>query len=155
MRYLHEDTPYRITDVDILMTKHQEKLYKKVHQAQRSKLGAGVDPKTKQGKLNHATLRRICHAVLDPELDKFAKYRSSVRNVNTWYDTKDKDSGATIFHERTCGMPYAPAYGDRVRIGYYIAAPSAKLSLLAKMCHQVCRVERKKLLISTDWPVTL
>ena len=41
------------------------------------------------------------------------------------------------------------------RIGYYIAAPSAKLSLLAKMCHQVRRVEHKKLLIFTDWPVTL
>ncbi len=118
-------------------------------------MGVGADPETQQGRLNHATLRRICHASLNLELDKFATVKNDVAHVNKWFESSDNDYGASVYFKWTRGTSYAPVYTERVSMAYHMAAPSAKLCFLAKICYQVCRVEKRKLLIFSDWPVTL
>ena len=74
--------PYRITTVDLQMTGLQKQLYRKVHAEQRSRMSVGKDPEMHQGRLNHATFRRLCHVALNPELDKFATVKNNVQHVN-------------------------------------------------------------------------
>ncbi len=96
--------PYRTTTVELKMDSIQADLYRGVYSEQQTKLGAGKDSQGQQGRINHAvhaTLRRLCHAGLNPELDKFAKVQHNVRNVNQWFESKDKDYGASVFHMRT------------------------------------------------------
>ena len=37
----------------------------------------------------------------------------------------------------------------------YMSTLSAKLSFLAGLCRQICLIEKRKLLVFADWPLTL
>ena len=106
-------------------------------------------------------LRFLINVIFDCEYCDDLKYISKnvknefIKTFNNDDESKENAYEAFIYHKRTRENRYASAYSDRISMAYYMAAPSAKLSFLVKICHQVCRVERKKLLMFTDWPVTL
>lgn len=49
--------------------------------------------------------------------------------------------------------PELPAYGDRPGMDLYVASPSPKPKLIAKMAHQICNIVGRKLLIFAGWPL--
>ncbi len=105
-----------------------------MHFAQRSNLVADKDSQFNQGRINQATMRRLCHAVLNSKLNRFALVKNNVSTIERWFDTKKHDYDASVFHRRTRSNEYSPVYSDRLSMSYHMTASSVKLSFLAKIC---------------------
>ncbi len=81
----------------------------------------------------------------------YTRSDSALRCLEKYY-TKGRDYGARYFFHATKPTPTLPCYSSRIKLILYIAQIAPKLRLLAKIVHQVCNENRRKLLIFTDWP---
>lgn len=62
---------------------------------------------------------------------------------------------AALLDVKAMVYTWSPPYRDRFTAALYMSALSPKSSWHAALCHQICKVERKKVLIFAGWTMTL
>ena len=97
--------------------------------------------------------RRLCLAVLSPELDKVSCLTDKAAATEKFYH-QHQDHGATYFFHRTKVQANLPVYGDRAAMAYCICRVSVKLSYLDRLMYDICTTNLRKVIISCDWPST-
>ncbi len=110
MKVAQQVPPYRITTVELKMNPLQALTYNRVHKKYAPSLTAGADTETGEGRLDTRVHRMLCHATLNPELQKVADRVGliTVNDVNRWSEGYN-DFGATWYHQMTRADQISPA----------------------------------------------
>lgn len=97
--------------VELKMNPLQALAYNCVHKKYAPFLTAGADTETGEGRLDIRVHRMLCHATLNPELQKVADQVGliTVNDVNRWSEGYN-DFGVTWYHQMTRADQISPAY---------------------------------------------
>ena len=145
--------PYKIVTVELQMSQTQSKHYFKVHNLVAACLRGGKDEDTDENFISMEKHRHLSHVVALPLLAAL-RNKSNTAKVSKWYH-RYPDNGASMLFEENRPLPYMSASGDRVSMTNWMAGESAKMQWLIKYAYDTCIVEKRKLLLFFNWPVTL
>jgi len=128
MKVAEQVPPYRITTVELKMNPMQAKTYNRVHRKYAPSIAAGADSETGEGRMDTRVHRMLCHATMNPELQRIADRAGliTVKDVNQWSEGYN-DFGATWYHQMTRSDQISPPYSSRVDMALYMSAGSVKL----------------------------
>ena len=93
--------------------------------------------------------RRLCLAVLSPELDKVSCLDDKAAAIEQFYH-QHHDHGATYFFHRTKPQANLPVYRDRAAMAYCICRVSVKPSYLARLVYDICTNNLRKVIASCN-----
>ena len=115
------------------------------------------DVRNEHGRRDYGIHRRLCHSVLNPALEtlytKVGQSKLAVSAMDKIYHEYN-DYGASFYLQYTRPAASFPNYYYRGDLAKYICMYVPKLRLLAGLAHSVCNVNRRKLLVFCDWPIT-
>ena len=109
-----------------------------------------VDSENNTGIRNMAYHRRLCLAVLSPDLDQVSTLNEKAATIERFYH-KHQNHGATYLFHRTKPEPDMPIYRDRPSLIYYLCRLSVKLSYLAGLIYTICIKNGRKVIMFCDW----
>lgn len=112
-------------------------------------LAAGFDSVNNTGIRNMAYHRRLCLAVLSPDLDRVSTLNEKAVTIGRLYH-KHQDHGATYLFHRTKPEPDMPIYRDRPSLAYYLCRLSVKLSYLAGLVCTIYIKNGRKVIVFCD-----
>ena len=93
--------------------------------------------------------RKLCPAVMTPELDRISSTVKRPQQIEKFYH-KHNDHGATYFFNQTKPRKRLPVYRDRPSMTYSLTQNSTKLSFLTDMVHQIYTVNARKVIVFCD-----
>ena len=137
--------------IELSMNKTTQFRYDEIHRFCAFLLGREFSKKTKNPFRSMTLHRRLCHVVLNSQLDKFyRKSRTAVTDLKKWY-TRYSNHEVIHFFNVTKFETWLSAYENRSTMIKYFFIFSVKLRFLAVVCHQICVVHDRKVLIFCDW----
>ena len=137
--------------IELSMNKTTQFRYDEIHRFCASLFGRGFSKKTKNSLRSMTLHRRLCHVVLNSQFDKFyRKSRTTVTDLKKWY-TRYSNHGVIHFFNITKFETWLPVYENRSTMVKYFFIFSVKLRFLVVVCHQICVVYDRKILIFCDW----
>jgi hypothetical protein len=166
MLRIGENIPhYRVTTVELCMSRAQSQCYQLIYDqhigslysgaSDRNNKSSALGPEEPRGRLNMVSHRRLVHATLNTHLETLVcsvGKRSLVKDINQWYK-RANDFGVTHFFRHTRPAPYLWPYQDRLSMAEYMSGPSVKIQYLCLLLHKICIVEEKRVQIVVDMPM--
>ena len=133
------------------MNKTTQFRYDEIHRFCAFLLDREFSKKTKNSLRSITLHRRLCHVVLYFQFDKFyRKSQTIVIDLKKWY-TRDSNHEVIYFFNVTKFETWLSVYENRSTMIKYFFVFNVKLRFFAVVCHQICVVHDRKILIFCDW----
>lgn len=147
---------YKVTTVKLIMNDTQQKMYNKIYDKLIEKLRNNQNSLNEKNCLNMTMNHQLIHTTLNLKLNKLIIHfnAASVKNINKWYD-KNNDYKISWYHQKIRLNMWSSSYKDRLFVDLYISMLFFKLFWLVALCHQICKMKKKKILIFVEWSMML
>ncbi|KAL8893244.1 MAG: hypothetical protein Q9192_005457 [Flavoplaca navasiana] len=143
--------------VELGLTRDDSEQQVLVHEKLSARLSGGFNKEKEHGRRDHGIHRRLCHSALNPSLEtlytRVGQSKLAVSSMDKTYH-EFNDHGASFYLQHTRPVASFPNYHHRGDLAKYICMFAPKLRMLAGLAHQICNVNRRKLLVFCDWPIT-
>ncbi len=147
---------YKVTTVKLIMNDTQQKMYNKIHDKLIKRLKNDQNLLSEENHLNMIMNHWLIHTTLNLKLNKLIICFNvmSVKNINKWYN-KNSDYEISWYHWKIRLNMWLLLYKDQLFINLYILMLFFKLFWLITLCHQICKMKKKKILIFVKWSMML
>ncbi len=131
-------------------------MYNKIHERLIERLRNDQNSLSEKNHLNITVNHWLIHVILNLKLNKLIIYFNvaSMKNINKWYD-KNSDYKISWYHWKIRLNTWLLLYKDQLFVNLYILMLFFKLFWLITLCHQICKMKKKKILIFVKWLMML